>query len=185
MLSLNEIKLGTVVTINSEPYMVVKSEHNKVARGGAVLKTKLKNLITGSIMERTWQGNDKAEEADVEKRKANYLYKDESFAYFMDVENFDQFNIALEDLGGKERFMKDGIDVNVLYFEAKPMTIELPIKVELKVTSAPPGVRGNSAGNVTKTAELETGAIINVPMFVETGDIIRINTDSGEYVERA
>lgn len=185
MLSLTEIKLGTVVTINGEPYMVVKSEHNKVARGGAVLKTKLKNLITGSIMERTWQGNDKAEQADVEKRKANYLYKDESFAYFMDIENYEQFSLALEDLGGKDRFMKDGIDVNVLYFEGKPMNIELPIKVELKVTSAPPGVRGNSAGNVTKTAELETGAMISVPMFVETGDVIRINTDSEEYVERA
>ncbi len=185
MLSLTEIKVGTVITINGEPYVVVKSEHHKVARGGATLKTKLKNLISGSIMERTYQGNDRAEEADVQKRKATYLYKDDQFAHFMDTETFEQYSLEVENLGGKERFMKDGIEVIVLHFEGKPMTVELPIKVELKVTSAPPGVRGNSAGNVSKTAELETGATITVPMFVETDDIIRINTDTETYVERA
>ncbi len=185
MLSLTEIKVGTVITINGEPYVVVKSEHHKVARGGATLKTKLKNLITGNIMERTYQGNDRAEQADVQKRKANYLYKDETFAHFMDTETYEQYSLPVDNLGGKERFMKDGIDVVVLHFEGKPMTVELPIKVELTVTSAPPGVRGNSAGNVTKTAELETGAVISVPMFVETGDVIRINTDTEQYVERA
>jgi elongation factor P len=185
MLSLTEIKLGKVLTINGEPYLVVRADHHKVARGGATLKTKLKNLLSGNIIERTWQGNDKAEEADVEKRKANFLYKDEAWAYFMDAESYEQFSINVEDLGGKEKFMKDGIDVMVLYFEGKPMSIELPIKVELQVKSAPPGVRGNSAGNVTKTAELETGAMISVPMFVETGDIIRVNTENEEYAERA
>lgn len=185
MLSLTEIKVGTLITINGEPYVVVKSEHHKVARGGATLKTKLKNLISGNMVERTYQGNDKAEEADVEKRKANFMYKDESFAYFMDNESFEQYNLPIDQLGGKEKFMKDGIDVLVMHFEGKPMTVELPIKVELTVTSAPPGVRGNSAGNVMKTAELETGATINVPMFVETGDVIRINTGTEEYVERA
>jgi len=185
MLSLTEIKVGTVITINGEPYVVVKSEHHKVARGGATLKTKLKNLITGNIMERTYQGNDRAEQADVQKRKANYLYKDETFAHFMDTETYEQYSLPVDNLGGKERFMKDGIDVVVLHFEGKPMTVELPIKVELLVTSAPPGVRGNSAGNVTKTAELETGAVISVPMFVETGDVVRINTDTEQYVERA
>ncbi len=185
MLSLNEIKLGKVIVINSEPYLVIKAEHHKMGRGGAVLKTKLRNLISANVIERTWQGNDKAEEAQVEKRKANFLYKDESFAYFMDIENYEQFSLALEDLGGKEKFMKDGLEVNVLYFENRPMAIELPIKVELKVISAPPGIRGNSAGNVTKQAELETGAIISVPMFVETNDVIRINTENEEYAERA
>ncbi len=185
MLSLTEIKIGTLITINGEPYVVVKSEHHKVARGGATLKTKLKNLITGNMVERTYQGNDKAEEADVEKRKANFMYKDESFAYFMDNETYEQYSLPIDQLGGKERFMKDGIDVLVMHFEGKPMTVELPIKVELTVTSAPPGVRGNSAGNVMKTAELETGAVISVPMFVESGDVIRINTETEEYVERA
>ena len=185
MLSLTEIKVGCLIVINGEPYVVTKSEHHKMGRGGAVVKTKLKNLVTGNVMEKTWQGNDRAEEADVEKRKANYLYKDESFAYFMDNESFEQYNLPLDQLGGKEKFMKDGIDVTVMHFKGKPMSVELPIKVELTVTSAPPGVRGNSAGNVMKTAELETGALISVPMFVESGDVIRINTENEEYVERA
>ncbi len=185
MLSLTEIKVGKLIVINSEPYIVTRSDHHKMGRGGAVLKTKLKNLITGNVVEKTWQGNDRAEEADVEKRKCNYLYKDESFAYFMDNETYEQFNLPIDQLGGKERFMKDGIDVIVMHFEGKPMSVELPIKVELAVTSAPPGVRGNSAGNVMKTAELETGATISVPMFVESGDVIRINTETETYVERA
>lgn len=185
MLSLTEIKVGSLIVLNSEPYIVTKSEHHKMGRGGAVLKTKLKNLVTSNVVEKTWQGNDRAEEADVEKRKANYLYKDESFAYFMDNENYEQFNLPIDQLGGKEKFMKDGVDVTVMHFDSKPMSVELPIKVELTVTSAPPGVRGNSAGNVMKTAELETGALISVPMFVESGDVIRINTENEQYVERA
>lgn len=185
MLSLTEIKVGKLIVINGEPYVVTRSDHHKMGRGGAVLKTKLKNLVTGNVVEKTWQGNDRAEEADVEKRKANFLYKDEDAAYFMDIDSYEQFSLQLDQLGGKERFMKDGLEVLVMYFEGQPMSIELPIKVELEVKSAPPGVRGNSAGNVMKTAELETGATIAVPMFVESGDIIRINTESEEYVERA
>lgn len=103
----------------------------------------------------------------------------------MDNENFEQFNLSLESIGEKENYLKEGTDVNVLYFNEKPVSIDLPIKMEFKVVSAPPGVRGNSTGNVTKQVELETGALINVPLFINEGDIIRINTDSGEYTERA
>lgn len=176
--------MGSVITINREPYAVIKAEHHKMGRGGAVLKTKLRNLISGNVIEKTWQGNDKAEEAAVEKRKADFLYQDGNLAYFMDNDNFEQFTLDMETIGEQAKFMKDGINVTVLHFEEKPMTIELPIKVELKVTSAPPGVRGNSAGNVMKTAELETGVEISVPMFVNTDDMIRVNTQTGEYVER-
>ena len=103
----------------------------------------------------------------------------------MDNESYEQFTLALEDLGDQPKFLKDGTDVSVLYFEGKPVTIQLPIKLDFKVVSAPPGVKGNSAGNVNKQVEIETGALINVPMFIEEGEMIRINTDSGEYVERA
>jgi elongation factor P len=103
----------------------------------------------------------------------------------MDNESYEQFDLPLEEIGESAMFLKDGTDVDVLYFEGKPVSVSLPIKVDLKVVSAPPGVKGNSAGNVTKQVELETGAKINVPMFINEGDIIRINTDSGEYVERA
>ncbi len=185
MLGLTEIKPGKVLLINAEPYVVVKADHHKMGRGGAVLKTKLKNIISGNVVERTWQGSDKAEEAAVEYRKANFLYKDTHDAYLMDNTNYEQVSIGLDLIEEQLKFLKEETEVDVLYFQEKPMGIKLPIKVDLLVTMAPPGVRGNSAGNVMKTVELETGAELQVPMFIESGDLIRINTDSGEYVERA
>jgi len=184
MLTLNEIKLGKLLKINNEPYIVIRAEHHKVARGGGVLKTKLKNLINGNVLEKTFQGNDKADEAETQEKFAQYLYKDENDAYFMDNESYDQFTISIEQLGDITEWIKDGTDVKVMYFNNEPVSVKLPVKVELKVTSAPPGVKGNSAGNVTKVVTLETGAQISVPMFVNEGDIIRVNTDTGEYVER-
>lgn len=185
MLNFNEIKTGKVIKINGEPFVIVKTDHHKMGRGGAVLKTKCRNLINGNMLERTFQGAEKAEEAETETKKANYMYKDKDEAYFMDNVSFEQFNLHIEVIGEQARFLKDDTDVDVLYFENKPVTISLPIKMEFKVTSAPPGVKGNSAGNVNKTVEIETGATISVPMFINEGDVIRVNTENGEYVERA
>ncbi len=185
MLSISEIKLGKLIQVAGEPYAVIKADHHKMGRGGAVLKVKLRNLISGNVLEKTFQGNEKAEEAAVEKKKVNFMYQDEKNAHFMDNESFEQFSLPTEQLGEKKKFMKDGIDIDALYFEGRPVAIDLPIKLELKVVSAPPGVKGNSAGNVTKVVTLETGAEVNAPMFINEGDLIRINTDTGEYVERA
>ena len=185
MLSLNEIKVGKLLRVNEEPYVVIRADHHKVGRGGAVLKIKLKNLINGSVLDKTYQGSDKAEEAETEKKKANYMYKDENDAYFMDNESYEQFSLALDQIGEKMKFLKEGVDVDVLYFDGRAVAISLPIKMDFRVVSAPPGIRGNSAGSVTKTVTLETGMEINVPMFVKEGDAIRINTDTEEYVERA
>lgn len=185
MLSMSEIKMGKVLQINSEPYVVIKTDHHKMGRGGAVLKVKLRNLINSNILERTYQGNEKAEEAETETKKANFMYKDKEEAYFMENESYEQFNLPLEEIGESQKFLKEGTDVNVLYFNGKPVAINLPIKMDFKVVSAPPSVKGNSAGNVTKVVELETGAQINAPMFIDEGDMIRINTETGEYVERA
>lgn len=184
MLSLNEIKIGAIIRVSDQPYLVIRTDHHKMGRGGAVLKTKLKNLIDNSVLDKTFQGNDKAEEAETERKKANFLYKDETNIYLMDNNSFEQFELALEQVGPKIKFLKDGTDLDVLYFEDKPVAVDMPIKVSLKVVSAPPGVKGNSAGNVSKTVELETGATINVPMFINEGDILKINTDTEEYVER-
>lgn len=184
MLNFNEIKIGRVLNINQEPFLIIKTDHHKMARGGAVLKVKMKNLINGSVLEKTYQGNDRAEEAKTENKKANFLYKDQSSAYFMDNTSFDQFSLSLENIEEQKLFLKDGTDVDVLYFNNNPVTITLPIKMDFKVTVSPPGVRGNSSGNVTKQVEIETGATLNVPLFVNEGDIIRINTETGEYVER-
>ena len=185
MLNFNEIKTGKVIKINGEPFVIIKTDHHKMGRGGAVLKTKCRNLINGNILERTFQGAEKAEEAETQTKKANFMYKDKDEAYFMDNENYEQFNLHIEEIGEPAQFLKDGTDVDVLYFEGKPVTISLPIKMDFKVVSAPPGVKGNSAGNVNKVVEIETGAQISVPMFINEGDIIKINTETGEYVERA
>ncbi len=184
MLNFNEIKTGRIILLNAEPYVIVKADHHQMGRGGAVLKVKCRNLISANVLERTFQGAEKAEEAATERKKANFMYKDKDEAFFMDNESYEQFGLALEELGDKVQFLKEGTDVNVLYFNAKPVSLDLPIKMEFKVTSAPPGIKGNSAGNVNKQIEIETGAVINAPMFIEEGDLIRINTETGEYVER-
>lgn len=185
MLSINEIKTGKVIKINNQPYVITKTDHHKMGRGGAVLKTKLRNLIDGRVLDQTFQGVQQAEEAETENRKANFLYKDAQDAYFMDNDTYEQFTLALEDISDQAIFLKDGTDVTVLHFEGKPVAVQLPIKMDFKVVSAPPGIKGNSAGNVNKQVEIETGGTISVPMFIEEGDVIRINTDTGEYVERA
>lgn len=185
MLNFNEIKPGKVLEINNEPFLIIKTDHHKMGRGGAVLKVKMKNLINESVLEKTYQGNEKAEEAHTETKKANFMYKDQSEAYFMDNKSFEQFSLSLENIGEKVGFLKEGIDVDVLYFNENPVSITLPIKMDFKVISSPPGVKGNSSGNVTKQVEIETGAMITAPLFINEGDVIKINTDTGEYVERA
>lgn len=185
MLNFNEIKTGKVIKLNNDPYIILKTDHHKMGRGGAVLKVKCRNLISSSVLERTFQGAEKAESAETETKKANFLYKDKDSAYFMDNESFEQFSLDIESIGDQDRFLKDETDVDVLYFENKAVSISLPVKMNFKVITAPPGVKGNSAGNVNKTVEIETGASISVPMFINEGDIIKINTETGEYVERA
>lgn len=185
MLSLNEIKPGKLIILNDDPYLVMKADHHKMGRGGAVLKTKCRNLITENVLEKTFQGADKVQEAQTESKKVNFMYKDEENVYFMDNETYEQFEMPLSDIGNQEKFLKEGTDVDMLYFNDRPISLQLPIKMDFKVVSAPPGVKGNSAGNVNKQVQIETGATISAPMFVNEGDMIRINTETGEYVERA
>jgi elongation factor P len=184
MLSINEIKIGKIIKLNNDPYLIFRTDHHKMGRGGAILKTKLKNLISGKVLDKTFQGNDKAELAETERKKANFMYKDDVNINLMDNTSYEQFTISINQVEDKLKFLKDGTDVDVFYYEGEAVSIDIPVKVELKVTSAPPGVKGNSAGNVTKQIELETGTSINAPLFVNEGDIIKINTDTGEYLER-
>ncbi|MEA2088634.1 MAG: elongation factor P [Patescibacteria group bacterium] len=184
MLNFNEIKLGSTLKFNNEPYIVIFAQHLKMGRGGAILKTKLKNLINGSVLEHSIKGSDKMEEADLERTKASFLYSEGSDYFFMDESDFEQFSLNKNILGDKVRFLKEGTIVNILNFEKKPVAIELPTKVELKVTSAPPGIKGDTAQGGTKAVTVETGATINAPLFINNDDIIRVNTETGEYVER-
>jgi len=184
MLTISDIKLGTVITHSGQPYVVIAADHHKMGRGGANLKTKLKNLITGNNLEITYSGGDKAQEADTERSKADFLYKENDKCYFMDNANYEQFELDKEIIGSPADFLKEGLTVDVLIFEGKPVSIKLPIKVELEVKETPPGIKGDTAGAAMKTATLETGKEIRVPLFVNQGDIVRVNTETEEYVER-
>lgn len=184
MLEFSDLKLNKIISLNDQPYKIVFAQHSKQARSSAVLRTKLKNLITGDVLEKTFNGSDKAEEADLERTKASYLYNDENNFYFMDQENFEQFSLSKEVVGDQSDYLKDGTVVEVLKFNGEAVSISLPTKMEFKVTSAPPGIKGDTAGSATKQVTIETGANIKCPLFVKDNDIIRINTETGEYVER-
>ena len=185
MLDISQVKLGTVVKISDAPYTVIEAAQKQVGRGGSIKVLKLKNLITGSVLEKTIKGNDKLQEADLERSKATFLYTQENETYFMNSETFEQFSIEKSNLGQVINFLKDGTEVSVLYFESKPVSVQLPAKIDLKVTIAPPGVKGDTAGTATKVITLETGYECNAPLFIKEGEIVKINTETGAYVERA
>jgi len=185
MLSLTDIKLGKKIVLEGDPFLVLFSQHSKMGRAGAVMRTKLKNLKTGATISKTFQGNDKFEEANLETKKAQYLYQEGSTFFFMDNDNYDQFELPEKVIGDNAQFLVDGSEIDILYFNSEPINIELPIKMDFEVTEAPPAVKGNTADGGSKQVTIETGAKISVPLFVKTGDRIRINTQSREYAERA
>lgn len=185
MLSITDLKTGTKFSMDNDPYIVVSYYHSKMGRGGAVVKTKIRNLRTGSIIDKTFQGADKVDEADLSKKTAMYLYSDEEYAYFMDNESYEQFTLPIEKISDQKQYLIENSTVDILYFGEEPLAIELPIKMKFKVISAPPAVKGNTAGAVTKKVTLETGAISDVPVFIKEDDIIVVDTRDGSYVERA
>ena len=184
MLSLSEVKTGKNITLNNEPYLVIFHQHSKTGRAGAVLRTKIRSLKTSAAMEKTFQGADKIEEAEISKTKAQYLYREGENYLFMDNSSFEQFSLPESVLGEFTKYLLENTGVTILNYNNKPINIELPVKIELKVVEAPPGVRGNTADGGTKQVTLETGIKVNTPLFVKEGDILRINTETREYVER-
>lgn len=185
MYSMSDLKVGTAITHDGAPYEIIKAEHSKQARSAAVLRAKLKNMITGQVLDHTFQGGDTIQPADLERKKTNFMYRDEDGFHFMDNETYDQFALNADAVGNAANYINDGEDVDMMYYEGKPVNLSLPPKVVLTVVEAPPGVKGDSAGNVTKKVKVETGYEVNVPLFINEGEKIRINTDTGEYVERA
>jgi elongation factor P len=183
--TLNDIKKGINVLHEGEPYVVVEANFVRMQQRKPVMQTKLRNLINGKVAQINYHPGDRVEEADLARKKVDYLYHEADNYYFMSQDDFEQFTLSKDNLGDQVNFLKEGDKVDALYFNGIAVSVSLQPKVELKVVSAPEGEKGNSAqGRVTKTAELETGYNIQVPLFVKAGDIIRINTESGEYVER-
>ncbi len=185
MLSIAEIKSGKNIILNGEPYAVFYHEHSKTGRAGAVLRTKIKNLVTGAVLEKTFQGSDKVEEAEISKSKAQYLYSEKGDFHFMDSETYDQFSLSQNIFDDAVNYLIEGTEVTVLNFNGSPINVELPVKIKLKVTEAPPGIKGDTASGGDKLVTLETGIKITVPLFIKEGDEIVINTERGEYVSRA
>lgn len=185
MLTISEIKLGTVVKIDNAPYVVIWTQHVQMGRGGAILRTKIRNLVTGAVLEKTLKGQDKWQEADLERSKASFLYVDDHEVYFMDEDSYEQFSLAEDNVGELLNYLVEGTQVTVLNFEGKPVSVQLPTKIKIKVTDAPPGIKGDTAGSATKQVTLETGYKINAPLFVKSGDVIVVNTETNQYVERA
>ena len=184
MLEFSDLKLNKIISLNNQPYKIVFAQHSKQARSGAVLRTKLKNLISGEVLEKTFNGGDKAEEANLERTKANFLYNDENEYYFMTQESFEQFSLSKESLADQIIFLNEGSVVDVLKFNNEPVSINLPTKMDFKVIASPPAIKGDTAGTANKQVTIETGAKIKCPLFVKQGDIIKINTETKEYVER-
>jgi elongation factor P len=185
MLNATDLKNGTAFIYYGKPYQVIKYTLIKIGRGGAVVKVLVRNLETGSIEDKSFSSNLAFDEANTFKRKLQFLYKDEVNAVFMDPQNYEQVEIPLSILGEQITFLKEGESVDVLFWEEKALSVELPPKIELKVTEADPGVKGNSATNIYKPAVLENGLKIKVPLFINPGDKIRVDTRTGEYIERA
>jgi elongation factor P len=185
MLEYNEILPKRVVVLEDEPYVVLTAHVFRKQQRKPVNQTKLKNLVTGKVTERAFHVSEKAEEAEIEKREVTYLYNNKGEWWFCEPKDRSKrFKLEAELLGEQGRFLKDNTLATALVFKDEIMGLELPIKVDLKVTDAPPAVKGNTAQGVTKQVTLETGATINAPIFVNEGDVIRINTETGDYVER-
>jgi elongation factor P len=184
MLDIKKIKVGAEIEIKKEPYRVLKAVFSKIGRQNSVLRTKLKNLKNGNIFENTLRSADKIEEADLTREKAQFLYSEKNSYFFMDQLNYNQFSLEKNVLGNLTNFLTEGCQVEIIYHNGVPINIDLPIKISFKVIESPPAIKGNTAEGASKTAKIETGYQLKVPIFIKEGDTIRINTQDGSYVKR-
>lgn len=185
MLAYNDIKPGVAVLVEGEPYVCTWNNIMKKQQRRPVNQTKLRHIIKGNSIEYSFQQSDKLEEAEIETQPAVFIFEKNGEWFFHDAKDKSKrFSVTDEQVGDSGKFLKANTEVDTLWFQGKLFRVKLPIKLELKVTEAPPDVRGNTAQGGSKIVELETGATLDVPMFVKQGDVIRVNTETGEYVER-
>lgn len=184
MPSVSDFRRGMAIMFNDEIYLITEYQHVKPGKGGAFIRTKLKNFKTGRVIDNTFRPTEKIETVRLEAREMQYVYNDDTGFYFMDMETYDQIPIAEDLVGNYADFLKEGMMAKLLFHEELPVSVELPTTVDLEVTEAEPVVRGDTAGNLTKEVVVETGAAIQVPPFIKEGDVIRIDTRDGSYVSR-
>ncbi len=183
MISAGEFRNGITFEFEGNVYQVVEFQHVKPGKGAAFVRTKMKNVITGAVVERSFNPTEKVEKAHIERKDMEYIYEDGGLYYFMD-QDYEQIPLSKDQLGDALKFVKENMTVTILSYKGNVFAVEPPTFVELEVTETEPGVKGNTASNVTKPATVETGATINVPMFINEGDKIKIDTRTSEYLSR-
>lgn len=184
-LDFSELKKGVVMVYNNQPHEIMLASFVRMQQRKPVMQMKMRNLLTGKVVEYSAKSGESFERADITRQKVQFLYADHEGAHFMNNETFETVDIGKELSDDKVCYLKEGTEVHLIYFDDKPISVELPIKVDLKVKSTPPGIKGDTATGGSKPATLETGLTVNVPLFINEGDKIRVNTDTGQYVERA
>jgi len=184
MVSVNDFKRGLVIKLDGELYSVIEYQHVKPARGAAFVRSKLRHIKRGSVVDRTFRGGEKVEDIKLVKKAMQYLYSEGDSLVFMDTESYEQESIPKKAIGDVLEFMKEEDVVDIAMYEGEPITVEPPQFVVLRVTYAEPGIKGDTATNVLKPVKVETGAEVRVPLFINEGDYIKINTQTREYIER-
>jgi elongation factor P len=183
-LNITELKKGTLIQLSGTPYKILDYNQKVMGRGGSIVNVRIKSLIDGKVLDKTFKGNEQLEGADVTNRNVQYLYNDGSYFYFMDENTFDQFDIASDIIGDQAGYLKEGDKVQAQMFNSLVINVELPKNIPLKVIYSEHAVKGDTTSNVLKNAELETGISVKVPLFIKTGDIIRVDTRTGTYLDR-
>lgn len=184
-LSINEIKSGLTILVDNDVWLTLECQHVKPGKGAAFVRAKLRNLKNGSVQEKTFRGDEKIEEAFVEERKLQYQYASGEIYYFMDQDNFEEITVAKDILQDKIKFLKDNLDVLAHCYKNEILNVNLPNFIEFTIIDTEPGIKGDTAKSGTKPAKIETGAIVQVPLFIDKGDKIKLDTRTGSYVERA
>lgn len=180
----SDIRKGLKLEIDGIPFTVVDFQFVKPGKGNGFTRCRIKNLVTGAVLERTWKSGEKLKPAAMDEARMQFLYSDEEGFHFMDQTSYDQYVIETETVGDNQRFLKENLEIDVLLFNGRPVSLSLPNFVELLVAETEPGVKGDTVSGAKKQATLETGAVINVPLFVEQGEKLKIDTRTGDYVER-
>ena len=186
MITAGDFKKGVTVEMDGGVWIIVDFQHVKPGKGAAFVRTRIKNIMTGAVIERTFNPTDKMPRAHIETKEMQYLYSDGELYYFMDMETYEQLPMSKDSVEDAIQYMKENTNATVRFFKGAPFSVEAPNFVELQVTHTEPGFKGDTASsNVTKPATVETGYTLNVPLFVDIGDILRIDTRTGEYMSRA
>lgn len=184
MLSTSDFRNGLKIEVEGEPYAIVEFQHVKPGKGGAFVRTKLKGIKTGSVIDRTFRSGEKFNEPNMEEREMQYLYTSGDQYFFMDNQTYEQIALTQESLGEGRKYLKENMGVKILFYNEKAIGVDVPMFVELKIIKTDPGVRGDTASGGTKPATLETGAVIKVPLYMNEGEVVKVDTRTGEYIER-